>query len=369
MAAKNNTLQTITIPHGDETHFSSQGPLDPRELTPENFYEQALARGISKHSARRWASAVIGKGIYNVETIRSESQILKTRAVHIATPPSLKLYDHVRSSVDQFEKLVFKTHDDLSIETVLIPLHKENAVSVCVSSQVGCAMGCTFCATARMKTRRNLQTWEILDQVAHARTIAQQQGRTITGAVFMGMGEPFLNFSRVIQAADWMRHPLQNAISGKAITISTVGILPRIRQFTDMSLPFRLSISLGAACDKKRARLVPVAAQFPIRDIIEEARRYTKVRKTRINLSYVCISGENVSEQDAQELAKLIGDIPVRIDLIDVTDETKRYAPPTRQELQVFRDALAFYLKQPIARRYSGGSDIAAACGTLAGAS
>ncbi len=369
MATDNNILRTITIPHPYESSFSSMDSLDPRNLPPNDFYAQALQRGISSSTARRWASAVIGKGIYDPEAIRYEAQLPKQLASHIATPLSLAVSQHVRSSVDGFEKLVLKTNDDLSIETVLIPLHKKDSVSVCVSSQVGCTMGCRFCATARMTSRRNLHAWEIIDQLIHARRIAQQQGRTITGAVFMGMGEPFLNFSRVIQAADWMRHPLQNAISGKAITISTVGILPRIRQFTDMNLPFRLSISLGAACDKKRARLVPVAAQFPIRDIIEEARRYTKVRKTRINLSYVCISGENVSEQDAQELAKLIGDIPVRIDLIDVTDNTKRYAPPTRQELQVFRDALAFYLKQPIARRYSGGSDIAAACGTLAGAS
>ena len=369
MATDNNNLQTITIPHLDESSFSSMDSLDPRHLPPNDFYAQALQRGISSSTARRWASAVIGKGIYDPEAIRHEAHIPKKLISCIAPPLSLTVYRHVRSPVDGFEKLVLKTHDNLSVETVLIPLHKKNAVSICVSSQVGCAMGCTFCATARMTKRRNLQSWEILDQLIHARRIVQQQGRTITGVVFMGMGEPFLNFSRVLQAADWMRHPLYNAISGKAITISTVGILPKIQEFTEMNLPYRLSISLGAATDQKRARLVPVAAQFPIQDIMAAARHYTEIRQTRINLSYVCISGENVSEQDAKDLATLIGDTPVRIDLIDVTDETRRYTPPSSEELSRFRDALARYLKQPVARRYSGGADIAASCGTLAGAS
>lgn len=183
----------------------------------------------------------------------------------------------------------------------------------------------------------------------------------------MGMGEPFLNFSHVINAADWMRQPLKNAIRGKAITVSTVGIVPKIRTFTDMNLPFRLSISLGASNDEKRARLVPVAARYSIREILHEARRYTEMQRRRINLSYVCISGENVGEQDAKELGALIGEMPVRIDLIDVSDNTGRFNPPTPKELEVFRDALAHYVKQPIARRYSGGADISASCGTLAG--
>lgn len=361
-------MQSIATRTNEETHFSGDAPLDPRAFTPAEFYTHALTCGISNESARRWSSAVIGGGIYDKEIIRAEAQIPKRLAHHIASPQSLTLHRHVRSSVDGFEKLVFKTHDDLAIETVLIPLHKKGAVSVCVSSQIGCVMDCAFCATARMKTRRNLHSWEILDQLMHARSIATLQNRTITGAVFMGMGEPFLNFAHVIKAADWMRQPLKNAISGKAITISTVGIVPKIRTFTDMNLPFRLSISLGASNDEKRARLVPVAARHSIREIMSEARRYTEIQKRRINLSYVCISGENVGEQDAQELGELIGTIPVRIDLIDVTDATGRFSPPTPNELQVFRDALAHYVKQPIARRYSGGADIAASCGTLAGA-
>jgi 23S rRNA (adenine2503-C2)-methyltransferase len=165
-----------------------------------------------------------------------------------------------------------------------------------------------------------------------------------------------------------MRQPLENAISGKAITVSTVGLVREIELFTDLALPFRLSISLGAATDEKRAKLVPVASRVPVARVMEAARRHALTRKDRINLAYVCVGGENVSEDDAIELGKLIGDTPVRLDLIDVNDSSGQYKPPSESELKNFRDALAKHLKQPIARRYSGGSDIAASCGALAGA-
>ena len=140
-----------------------------------------------------------------------------------------------------------------------------------------------------------------------------------------------------------------------------------IERFTSMKLPFRLSISLGAATDEKRRRLVPVAARTPIATVMEAARKHALTRRDRINLSYVCIRGENVSEDDARALSDLIGDTPVRLDLIDVTDHSGRYEPPSTEELRAFRDALSTYLKQPVARRYSGGADIKASCGSLAG--
>jgi 23S rRNA (adenine2503-C2)-methyltransferase len=183
----------------------------------------------------------------------------------------------------------------------------------------------------------------------------------------MGMGEPFLNFTNVITAADWMRFPIKDAISGKAITISTVGLVQEIEKFTDLNLPFRLSISLGAATDAKRAQLVPVAARTPVARVMEAARRHALAKKDRINLAYVCVSGVNVSEQDARDLGALIGDTPARLDLIDVNDTSGRYLPPSAEELNGFRDALARYVRHPIARRYSGGKDIRASCGALAG--
>jgi 23S rRNA (adenine2503-C2)-methyltransferase len=342
---------------------------DPRDQTPEVFLEWARSINVQEVSARRLLSALIGQGIHDPVEWGKSFQVPKRMTDRWQPLPRLTLERSVVSPVDGFEKLLFRTADGLPLETVLIPLHKPGAVSLCLSSQVGCVMGCVFCATARMEKRRNLATWEIIDQFVQARERVRAQGRRVTGAVFMGMGEPFLNYDRVLAAADLMRCPFGGSLSAKAITISTVGLVAEIDRFTIEKRPFRLSISLGAATDAARARLVPIAARTPVADVMAAARRHAESRRDRVMLSYVCIRGENVSVEDARALGDLIGDTPVRLDLIDVTEPTGRFLPPTEEELRVFRDALTLYVGQPVARRYSGGADIQAACGTLAGAS
>ena len=283
--------------------------------------------------------------------------------------PRLALDGSVTSAVDGFQKLRFRTLDGLAVETVLIPLHKPGAVSVCLSCQVGCPMACAFCATARMPDRRTLATWEILDQWVQAREVARSQGRRATGVVFMGMGEPFLPGvkPRVLDAAALLSCPYGGQVGAARITISTVGIVPQVDEYTAEGHKYRLSISLGAAIDAKRARLVPVASRWSIAEVMAAARRHALARRDRVMLAYVCISGENVGEEDARALGEVIGDTPVRLDLIDVTDPSGRFQPPTSGEMRAFRDALTRHLGQPVVRRYSGGKDIGAACGTLAG--
>jgi 23S rRNA (adenine2503-C2)-methyltransferase len=337
-------------------------------MTPGAF--QAHARGLGAHdlSIRRLLSAVVGRGIHDRAAWGAHFQAPRRLREAIRDPlPRLTLERLDTSPVDGFQKLLFRTADDLAVETVLIPLHKSRAVSVCLSSQVGCAMGCVFCATARMPRRRNLETWEMIDQLVRARELVHNQGRRVSGAVFMGMGEPFLNYDRVMAAAELLRCPFGAAIGAPAITISTVGLVPEIDRFTAERRPFRLSISLGAATDEKRAELVPIAGRTPVAEVIAAARQHALDRRARVMLSYVCISGVNVSEEDARALGRLIGDTPVRLDLIDVTDPTGRYHPPGDDERRSFRDALTRYVGQPVVRRYSGGKDIRAACGTLAG--
>jgi 23S rRNA (adenine2503-C2)-methyltransferase len=322
-------------------------------------------------SIRRLLSAVIGRGIHDPMVWGREFQVPRRLRDAIPDPlPRLALERSVASPIDGFQKLLFRTHDGLAVESVLIPLHKPGAVSVCLSSQVGCAMGCIFCATARMPRRRNLETWEIIDQFIQAREVVRSQGRRVTGGVFMGMGEPLLPSVKphVIAAASLLSCPHGGQIAAKAITISTVGIVPQIDEFTAEGHKYRLSISLGAARDEKRAQLVPVAARWPIADVMAAGRRYALSRRHRVMLAYVCIAEVNVGEDDARALGELIGDTPVRLDLIDVTDPTGQFHPPSDAERRAFRDALTRYVGQPVVRRYSGGADIQAACGTLAGA-
>jgi 23S rRNA (adenine2503-C2)-methyltransferase len=340
---------------------------DPRNHAPEAFHAMAAEIDVAPRAVRRFLTAVIGKGIVDREVWGREFQVPRRLTDQVGNLPRLTIDRVVTSPTDGFQKLRFLTEDGLAVETVLIPLYKSGAASVCLSSQVGCVMGCTFCATARMPTRRNLATWEIIDQWVQARDLARSQGRRVTGAVFMGMGEPFLNYDRVIAAAELLRCPYAGQTAAGSITISTVGLVAEIDRFTTEGHRYRLAISLGAPTDSKRARLVPVAAKTPVADVMAAARRHALARQDRVMLAYVCIGGENVGEDDAHALGRLIGDTPVRLDLIDVTDPTGRYRPPTPDEMSLFRDALSRHVGQPVVRRYSGGKDIAAACGTLAG--
>jgi 23S rRNA (adenine2503-C2)-methyltransferase len=343
--------------------------IDPRNAAPDVFGKIAGTTGVEEGIVRRLLSAIVSRGIHDPGIWKNDLQIPCRLIRAIGSLPRLALEVTVLSPLDQFQKLRFRTHDDLAVETVLIPLLKPGAVSVCLSSQVGCAMGCQFCATARMPRRRSLETWEIIDQFIQARDLARAEGRRVTGIVFMGMGEPFLNYDRVMAAASILHCPWGASIAAKAITISTVGLVREIDRFTEEGHKYRLIISLGAATDPKRARLVPLAARTPVAELMASARRHALARRDRVTLAYVCISGENISEDDARALGALIGDTPVRVDLIEVTDPTGRFLPPSADELRAFRDALSRHVGQPIVRRYSGGKDIQAACGTLAGES
>jgi 23S rRNA (adenine2503-C2)-methyltransferase len=340
---------------------------DPRDVTPDGFTTYARSLDVEAAAVRRLYTAILGRGVDDPAVWGRSFGVPKRLGGAIGPLPRLVLDAEQTSSRDGFEKLRFRTRDGLAVETVLIPLHRHGAVSVCLSSQVGCALGCVFCATARMTARRNLATWEIIDQWVQARDRARRQGRRVTGAVFMGMGEPFLNYDRVITACELLRCSFGGMVAARAITVSTVGLVPEIDRFTTEGHKFRLSISLGAATDTKRARVVPVAARTPVAAVMAAARRHALDRRDRVMLSYVCMAGENVDEDDARALGDLIGDTPVRLDLIDVTDPTGRFRPPSVDELKTFRDALTLYVGQPVVRRYSGGADIQAACGTLAG--
>jgi len=341
---------------------------DPRDQAPGDLMAWAGGRGVPEAVARRLLSAVMGRGVHEPAAWGRRFQVPRRLGDAIVNPlPRLALERSVTSAIDGFQKLLFRTADGLAVETVLIPLKKPGAVSVCLSSQVGCAMGCVFCATARMPSRRSLATWEIIDQWAQARAVARDQGRRVTGAVFMGMGEPFLNYDRVLAAAELLSYPSGGALAARSMTISTVGLVPEIDRFTAEGRRFRLAISLGAATDAQRARLVPIASRTSVAAVMGAARRHAAARRDRVMLAYVCIAGENVSEEDARALGELIGDTPVRLDLINVTDPTGRFLPPSDEELRAFRDALTRHVGQPVVRRYSGGTDIQAACGTLAG--
>jgi 23S rRNA (adenine2503-C2)-methyltransferase len=293
-----------------------------------------------------------------------------------------------RRAADGFVKYLFRTADGHEIEAVRIPLPDPAAAralkerrragqaeamealptakyTVCLSSQVGCALACDFCATGRLGGIRSLKTWEILAQL---RQIAAEADHPIRGVVFMGMGEPLLNYDNVIRAARIMSDPAGPAIAAKAISISTAGVLPAIRKFTAEGHHFRLILSLGAPTSDDRRRLMPIENRWPLAEVMAAMRDHAEASGQRVTLAYVVIGGVNSTPAHARALGELVAGTRVKLNLIDVTDETGKYRRATPEELTAFRDALDA-LGVPVVRRYSGGAEIGAACGTLAATS
>ncbi len=354
---------------------------------------------ISARQARMIQAAVIRK--VNLPDVQAEISEKALKALRTATEiPHLTMVDKKISPQDGFAKYLFRGDGPEPFEAVRIPLlHRvdDQKYIVCVSSQVGCAMGCSFCYTGRMGFIRNLSAWEMVDQVLKIRDDSEHPVR---GVVFMGMGEPFLNYDEVIRAARILSEPCGGAISAKAITISTAGIVPAIRRFTAEKQPFRLVVSLTSADPQKRHELMPIEKLHSTTELMDALRERHAVTGERITLAWTMISGVNTGEEDAKQLAELTRGLPVKLDLIDVNDpesrttvpvvsppsaelpacppkkegESKRdacstlkFIPPSPEELHAFRDALRLHLAAPVARRYSGGKDICAACGLLAG--
>jgi 23S rRNA (adenine2503-C2)-methyltransferase len=226
-------------------------------------------------------------------------------------------------------------------------------------------MGCVFCATGRMGFGRNLAAWEIVDQVVKMQS---DSSHPISGVVFMGMGEPLLNYDAVMTAIRILSEPCGMAIAAKAITVSSVGIVSGIRRFTAERQRARLVVSLSSADPLLRRELLPAELGNPTPDLIQALREYHAVSGQRVTLAWTMISGVNVGAGDAQRLAELTRGLPIKLNLIDVNDATGRFHPPSPAELDAFRDALRILLAMPVGRRYSGGQDIHGACGMLAGA-
>jgi 23S rRNA (adenine2503-C2)-methyltransferase len=342
-----------------------QPPVLLKNVTSAQLYAALSDTGLKPSAARRIQTAAIRRGEFPPPAPGLAAKVLDAVRQRAAIP-HLALAGRFVSPADGFAKYLFRGDGGDAFEAVRIPLlHRPDDLKyvVCVSSQVGCALGCAFCATGRMGFRRDLAAWEIVDQVVK---IQADSPHPVRGVVFMGMGEPMLNYDAVITAARILSEPCGMAIGAKAITVCTAGLVPAIRRFTAERQPFRLILSLNFADPVQRREFMPIENKCPTPELIKALREYHEVSGQRITLAWTMISGVNTREEDARMLAGLIGGLPVKLDLIDVNDPTGRFKPPSPAELDAFRDALRKHVGQPVARRYSGGADIQAACGMLA---
>ncbi len=333
-----------------------------RSYTPEALAALWPDLRLEAGVARRVASRLVFEDRDDLDDVRGLPRSAARALLDRGRVTRLDIVDRRRSAVDPFVKYLLRAADGRLVETVRIPLELPRW-SVCVSSQAGCALACDFCETGRGGLERNLEPWEIVEQVLTVRREGPE--RPVTGVVFQGQGEPFQNYDNVIRAAEILRHPCGGRIRGDRITISTVGVLPMIERYTDEGHAYRLILSLTSAFSDKRARLVPLGQRYDVPSLAAAMRRHALSRRGPVNLAWVLMSGVNTGPEEARELARLFTGVRVRLSVIDVNDPTGRYRRADDAERGRFLSALA---ENGIGfvRRYSGGPDIHAACGMLA---
>jgi len=282
----------------------------------------------------------------------------------------------VKVSKDGTRKYAFSTHDGHTIESVFIPhAAKEGRHSICISSQVGCAMGCTFCATAALKLKRNLNSSEIISQVYLVSKDVllngdreflhlEDQQKPIHNIVFMGMGEPLHNLENVIRAIELLTHPLGMAFSARRITVSTSGLVNKIKELGSRTSVY-LAISLNATTDIVRNEIMPVNRRWPIEELIKAARDFPLKIRERITFEYVLLKGINDSFEDAHRLSELMMGLKCKINLIPFNEHPlSPFKKPDRETVLAFHQIL-ISKNLSVFTRKTRGDDIDAACGML----
>lgn len=342
--------------------MSSDNKICLKGLWIEDYQKLLSAWGEAPYRARQLASWIYAKGVSDFEQMTNLSKESRKRLAAGYTLSCLKLVKTEMSERDHSVKFLFELEDKEAIETVLIRDQRKN--TACISVQVGCPLGCLFCATGYMGYKRNLTAGQIVDQVLSVRPFIHK-GEILNNIVYMGMGEPLLNYHNVLQSLRILTSDYGVCISPRRITLSTAGLVPQIYQLADGGIKVKLAISLHAPDQDLRKKLMPVTSKHSLEDLLEAAKYYAKKVGQRVTFEYILIKGVNDSEKQAKQLAKLIAGIPCKINLIlynPIPDAP--FERPSLEEAQKFREIL--YPRTPaVTLRISKGVDIAAACGQL----
>ncbi len=328
--------------------------------------ERALSsEGFPAYRARQLFSWIHRRGVDDVASMTNLPSSLRAHLTERYDLPPCEIASARASRLDFTEKYVMRLRDGLAVETVL--MRDGDKSTVCVSTQVGCALGCAFCATARMGFARNLSAGEIVGQVLAARPSAQAplSGRRIN-IVFMGMGEPLANCPSLFKAIRILNDPNGAAVGARRMTVSTAGLPRGIRRLRSLGLQVGLAISLNAPTDELRAKLMPIAARYPIKQVISAAAGYASAVGRRVTLEYVMLGGVNDSLKEAAALAEIASRLPCKINIIQYNACPRaRFRPSTEGAFARFVEYL--YAHAPaVTIRASKGADIDAACGQLA---
>ena len=335
--------------------------VDIKSLTMEELKDFVKELGLESYRAKQIAQWLYKKRVSSFEEMTNLSKEVRKLLSEKAELHPLKLVK-VEESSDGTRKYLFELRDGNRIESVFIPERGWN--TICVSTQVGCPIGCKFCLTAKDGFTRNLTPSEIVEQyIAVQRDVGEE--RRISNVVFMGMGEPLLNFDNVKKAVEIMTNKDMLDLSTRKLTISTVGIVPGIERMAKEMNRVKLAVSLHATTDEVRNYLVPVNRKYPISRIMEVLRKYPADNNRRIMIEYVMLKDVNDSLEDAKRLAKMVKGLPVKVNLIPFNPYPGApFEPTPREKIEEFQKVLwdrniAAFIRE------SRGQDISAACGML----
>lgn len=328
-------------------------------MTLEEMEEFMASIGQPTFRAKQLFNWLYKRRISDIDEITVFSKKFRSELKEKTEMGHLEIADRQISADGETNKFLFRLRDGHFIESVFMVDGKRR--TVCLSSQVGCALGCSFCATGRMGFKRNLSVGEIVAQLL---AVLKAMGTDATNLVFMGMGEPFLNYENVINAATLIGHSDGIAVGRRKITISTAGLVPQIKRFADENQGYKLAISLNAADDATRSELMPINKKYPLRQLIDAAKYYSERSRHLFTFEYLLIAGVNDRKKDVENLKKLLRGVRCKVNIIPYNPTDDRWEAPTEETIEYFlRELLKLHIIVSVRR--SKGADIDAACGQL----
>jgi 23S rRNA (adenine2503-C2)-methyltransferase len=338
---------------------------------PVNLYDldfEELAHFVVELGQPRFRARQIWEWLYqhfaaDFDGMTNLPQTLRDKLKATAVLDTGTIASEQRSSDGQTKKVLFQLPDGQFIETVLMRYQKRR--TLCISTQAGCAMGCVFCATGQMGFFRNLSAGEIVAQVVHFARELAAEGERVTNIVMMGMGEPLHNYGNTMAAVDRLTDEWGLNLGARKITISTVGLVPAIRRYADEQRQTPLAVSLHAATDEERDKLIPVNRKWPIAELMAACRYYVEKTGRRLTFEWALIEGENDTIEQAQALGQLLRGMLCHVNLIPL-NPTQGYSggPSSRERVEAFQEELARHGVSSTVR-VRRGIDIQAGCGQL----
>jgi 23S rRNA (adenine2503-C2)-methyltransferase len=340
---------------------NSSEKIDLKNLSPSDLNEFLRSFGKERYRSIQILRWLYQKGVQSFDEMTNLSKKFRqelSQASFISTLHPLR----VEQAMDGTRKFLFRLEDGNRIESVLIP--DKTRLTLCLSTQVGCAFGCRFCLTGKIGWKRDLMVSEILNQILAVRKMLPETS-SITNIVLMGMGEPLANYENTLKAIELMAHPDAFKFSSRRITLSTVGLLPELERLSKEKPLFRLAISLNASDDERRSHLMPVNHRYPLKKILEVCRKFPLRPRTRITFEYVLLEGINDSSQDAKRLLRILRGIPSKVNLIPLNEAPEiPFKKPAEENIKQFQNILMKGGLTAIVRT-SKGREISAACGQL----